>query len=432
MERSRWVDEETRQVERAIFFDPGVHALEIERIFNRTWLYLGHESELPNADQFVTRRMGADNVILSRGRDGVLRAFLNTCRHRGAQLCRADSGSTQRFVCPYHAWSYDTTGALRSTSFDRQYDRAEFKKLGLKRVPKLDSYHGLIFGNWDEDAPPLAEHLGDLAWYLDLLFGSTPEGSKVLTPPQRWVIETNWKIPPLNFMDTQHAMRVHKGPLALTQAAGGPPLAAVIERCDNAPQVSITGGHGLILISSGPPGVDLFAGYPAELIPLYEKALNADQFKLFATSPPSVGTIFPNVSWVGNPVAVAADEPPHIFLSLRLWQPIGANRVEIWNWSFAPKDASDATQTAMQRMSIQNFGAGGVFEEDDAEIWATMLDSLKGSISSRQMCDFSAGRDARPMENPPGPGTYYASLFGEQAQFGFLRRWNELMDRSAQ
>jgi phenylpropionate dioxygenase-like ring-hydroxylating dioxygenase large terminal subunit len=425
--QASWLDEESRRVSREIFTDPEIHALEIERIFNRTWLFLGHESEIEKPGQFVRRRMGADEVVVTRGKDGVIRAFLNACLHRGAKVCRADSGTAPLFVCPYHAWTYDATnGTLQTTSFDREYDKAKVRSRSLRQVPLVDSYHGMIFGCWNADAPSLREHLGDLAWYLDVLVGCTPEGSVVLSSPQRWVIETNWKVTSLNFMDGQHAMRTHKGPLMIAQTTGRPPIPVIIEMAEERPQVSLEGGHGTVLGSSGPPD-KLFHGYPQYLIPLYEKALKPDQLKCLASYPPFVGTMFPNLSWVGNPLTTADDEVPHTYLSFRLWQPIGPDKVEVWSWCFAPKETTAETKVLMRKLAIQNFGPAGRFEEDDAEVWSEILDSIKGSMASRETCDLSGGIDKERMIDTPAPGNVYKSAFGEQAQFGFVRHWNEMM-----
>ena len=99
-------------VDRRLFVDEGVYRLELERIFARCWLYLGHESSLPENGSFLTTTMGEDPVIVVRDKTGTLRAFLNSCSHRGAKICRVDSGVTDLFRCPYHAWTFSTEGDL--------------------------------------------------------------------------------------------------------------------------------------------------------------------------------------------------------------------------------------------------------------------------------------------------------------------------------
>lgn len=422
-----WVDEIGSRVSRTIFMDPQIHAREIERIFNRSWLFLGHESELPNPGDYVTRPMGSDHVIVSRGEDGKIRGFLNACRHRGMPVCRADAGHARRFVCPYHAWTYDTTGALRTTSHDQHYAGTDLSQLGLIPVPQLALYHGLIFGTWDPQASSLDEHLGDLKWYLDILFGRTPGGMTVLAPPQRWIVETNWKIPALNFMDAQHALKTHRGPMIMGQAAGTPPLSVLTKVADATPQLSFPQGHGIALGPSG-AGMPEFFGHPPELAPLYKSSLRPEQLKQFIEAPPSVGTIFPNTSWVETLLPVAADKAPTTFLSLRNWQPVGPNKVEIWSWYFAEAEAPPEWRTQLHRTALQTFGMGGIFEEDDAEVWASISRVNQGAIASRQYMDFSAGRSSPPSGNVSGPGTAYPSLLTEQAQFGYIRQWQRMIE----
>src|SRR5207237_5375826 len=102
----RLVDLDQGLVSRAIFSDAGIYQQELERIFARCWLFLAHTSMLPNAGDFLTTYMGEDPVLVVRGRDGRVRAFLNTCRHRGNRVCLLDSGSASGFTCSYHGWSY--------------------------------------------------------------------------------------------------------------------------------------------------------------------------------------------------------------------------------------------------------------------------------------------------------------------------------------
>src|SRR3712207_439673 len=88
-------------VSRRAWFDPEVFRLELERVFSRAWLFLGHESEIPEPGDYVTRRLGLDPVIVVRGENGELSVVANTCRHRGIKLCRSDRGNASHFRCPY-------------------------------------------------------------------------------------------------------------------------------------------------------------------------------------------------------------------------------------------------------------------------------------------------------------------------------------------
>src|SRR5262245_43028670 len=146
-------------ISRRIFTDPEVYALEQERIFARAWFFLGHDSEIPRPGDAVTRVCGVDPVILARDDDGVVRAFLNSCRHRGMRLCRTDRDNVRFFRCPYHGWTYRNNGELLAASCENHYGAGELEKgdLGLVTVAQLASYRGLWFATWDKNAPPLEE-----------------------------------------------------------------------------------------------------------------------------------------------------------------------------------------------------------------------------------------------------------------------------------
>ena len=422
-----WVNEKEGRVSRSIFTDPAIYEREVESIFNRSWLFLGHETELPDPGDYVTRPMGDDHVIVVRGEDGTLRAFLNSCMHRGTQLCRADAGNTKRFTCPYHAWTYNTQGTLLKTSFDRYYNSETFSQLNLVPVAQLDTHAGLIFATWDPQAPALKTYLGDIRWYLDMLFRRTPAGMEVLGPPQRWVVETNWKVPALNFgTDTQHAIRAHYGPLAIAEQYGGISSAVLMQLADRGPQISFPGGHGCIIIPF-PEEMPDYLGFPTELIPTYESELNSAQCNFLKRLFVSVGTIFPYLSWIQIAASTVPEKPPLSFMSLRLWQPVGPHKIELWSWYFAEREASAAWKTEMRKTAIQTFAMSGLFEEDDAEIWASIVRGTKGSIARRYSTDFRAGFATQPLTDFPGPGTAYGSHIPECEQFNLLRHWNSLM-----
>ncbi|MEO5881045.1 MAG: Rieske 2Fe-2S domain-containing protein, partial [Caldimonas sp.] len=158
-------------VDRRLFVDPGVYRLEQERIFAKCWLYLGHETALTENQSFFTTTMGEDPVIVVRDKSGRLRAFLNSCSHRGAKVCRVDSGTARFFKCPYHGWTFSTEGDLIAVPrigpvYGEGFDRSLY---GLREVPHVDSFGGMVFASWDPDAPTLREYLGDMAFYLELM-----------------------------------------------------------------------------------------------------------------------------------------------------------------------------------------------------------------------------------------------------------------------
>ncbi|SRR5712692_8228334 len=114
----------------------------MERVFTRGWLYVAHESEIPQRGDFVTRQMGEDPVIVCRGQDGRVRVWLNVCRHRGRKVCTVDAGRTAQFRCGYHGWTYSTTGELTGVPFFEGYQgNLDKGALGLYEAPGVGTYH---------------------------------------------------------------------------------------------------------------------------------------------------------------------------------------------------------------------------------------------------------------------------------------------------
>src|SRR4030095_9856863 len=122
------VDTEKGFISREIFVDADLYKEELDKVFTRAWLFIGHESLIPKPGDFYTTRMGEESVILCRDKKGVVHAFLNSCRHRGMKVCRYEQGNTSIFTCPYHSWTYTTDGKLQGVPqyrslYDGQLDR---------------------------------------------------------------------------------------------------------------------------------------------------------------------------------------------------------------------------------------------------------------------------------------------------------------------
>ncbi len=150
-------------------------------------------------------------IILARGADGKLHASINSCTHRGLPVCRASHGNAKRFICPYHSWSYTVEGDLVSIPQASEVQtQPDLATLGLKKVPRLESWRGLVFGSFDEAIMPLEDYLGDMRFYLDAFLGRFPGGIEFIGSPHRWVLDANWKLPMENQLgDVNHGAFLH-------------------------------------------------------------------------------------------------------------------------------------------------------------------------------------------------------------------------------
>ncbi len=192
------------------YTDPEFHELERDRIFARTWLFAGHESEWSGPGAYrLTERSGAPIVVV-RGEDGVLRAFYNSCRHRGAPVTRDVCGTARRLTCQYHSWSYGTDGTLKAVPDDRSFVDLDTASLGLVPV-RCEISDGWVFLNEDLDAAPLVDFLGPVATQMADIDG--PSQRAVGTQVHH--LECNWKLVVDAFLEVYHVRTVHPDNAAL-------------------------------------------------------------------------------------------------------------------------------------------------------------------------------------------------------------------------
>jgi phenylpropionate dioxygenase-like ring-hydroxylating dioxygenase large terminal subunit len=192
-----------------MYRNPRLFEQEMERIFGQTWVWVAHDSQLPDPGDFITTYLGLHPVIVNRDRAGTVRVMLNRCRHRGATLCEARRGNTSMFVCPYHAWSYGQDGALRGLPLPRGYKDLDKEELGLTTL-RTESYAGLIFATLNPDVPSLYDFLGRARQWIDL-FTKQGAGFPIRAVGEhRFTFPGNWKIQLENTTDAYHFPIVHK------------------------------------------------------------------------------------------------------------------------------------------------------------------------------------------------------------------------------
>ena len=200
------------RVHRSVYTDPALFDLEMDRIFGRAWLVLGHESQVPNPGDFFTTRMGREPVIVTRHTDGSVRVLINRCAHRGARVCEATAGTTREFVCAYHGWTYGTDGRLTGLPLPEGYAQAAAESVGggLARVPRVEAYRGFVFASLAERGPRLLEFLGPLRASFDDFVERAPEGDvEAAGGVFKHAYHGNWKLVLENHNDTVHPAFVH-------------------------------------------------------------------------------------------------------------------------------------------------------------------------------------------------------------------------------
>lgn len=419
-------------VHRDVYRDPHIFELELRYIFERTWVFLGLECQVEQPNDYFTTWIGRQPVIVMRGNDGHLGAFLNTCRHRGAVVCQKAQGNARFHVCQYHGWSYDSNGRNKTIK-DREdgcYSEVfEQEDHGLVPVAKFASYRGVLFGSLSPDVPPLDEHLGDTRFFLDLVLDQSPDGVEIVPGSSTYTYKGNWKLQLDNSLDGYHLTSVHPSFMKIVEkrksGESGNKLAAVdFAAYRSRGSFTFDYGHAVVWTRNPSP----------EIRPLYSsieavRARVGEQRAEWMLDTRNL-VLFPNVQFAEN-----------ASLQLRVVRPLSVDRTEIRSFCLAPKGESDEARAFRLRQFEDFFNSSGLATPDDTTCYEDCQTGYKAHVVqwtqgyARGMTSVQRGPNevARTIGiNPVTSQGGGVKIQDETLFHSSYREWHRLMTRGAE
>ena len=350
------------RVNREIFTDQEIFDLEMKYIFEGNWIFLAHESQIPNVGDYFTTNIGRQPVVITRGKDGELNCLINACSHRGAMLCRKKVDNRTTLTCPFHGWTFSNDGTLLKVKDEKDGGYPEqFNTDGshnLRRVPKFESYRGFLFGSLNDDVVSLEEHLGDARVIIDMLVDQSPEGLEVLKGTSTYTFDGNWKLQAENGADGYHVSSTHWNYAATTSRRSTGESKNETKAMDAGKWGEQGGGY-----FSFPNGhLVLWTDWAnPEDRPMYDrldqlKELHGENRANFMVGASRKLCLYPNVYIMDQ-----------FSTQIRRLEPISVDKTEVSIWCIAPKGESDKSRATRIRQYEDFFNATGMATPDDLE-----------------------------------------------------------------
>ncbi|MEO0410786.1 MAG: Rieske 2Fe-2S domain-containing protein [Pseudomonadota bacterium] len=389
---------EPTRVHRRVYTDPDVFALELERIWGTAWIFVGHDSMVPNPGDFITTTVGKQPVIMVRDRGtGEINVLLNRCGHRGVKLVQKAHGNVRGFRCPYHGWSYRTNGALAGAPHPKGYQGTSALQSKpchqLRLIHRVNAYRGFYFASLSPDGPDLETFLGETKATIDNLTDRSPEGriEVVGKVSNRFVQPSNWKNFVENLVDAMHPMVAHAATGEAVQAymdrlgedAPRPPEADVIhpfggsyDFFDTMGQSALPHGHNYM---GGEKSIFSHYNLPPAYIEAMTQAYGEARMKDILSFNRHNTTVYPSLA-VRDGVQ-----------SIRVVRPVSVDETIIETWVFrlvgAPKELLARTLLYSRLINAP----GSMVGPDDLDCYFRMQRGLQSELND--WVDFSRFED---------------------------------------
>jgi phenylpropionate dioxygenase-like ring-hydroxylating dioxygenase large terminal subunit len=399
------------RVHRLVYTDPRVFEAEMARIFHRTWVFVGHETEIPEPGDYRTTYIGRQPVILTRDADGDVHVLLNRCMHRGALVCRAERGNSSIFRCMYHGWMYNNRGELVGVPFPGGYGAGfDPAALGLPRAPRVASYRGFVFASLAAEGETLEAYLGRARHYLDLLLDAAPAGTvTVRSGATRYAYQANWKLQIENLLDGYHPNFTHQIAFDLSERRRGVSGRRANREGSGATARALGHGHGVLHYGAANRGYTaedaLLGAYreglEARLGPERAREVLATDVQLF---------IFPNLFLQGA--------RQH----LRVVRPVAVDRTEVYAYPYTLDGAPEELNQKRVRGLAWWASPAAFGQPDDLEAFVRCQEGLQ--VEAAEWVLFSRGLER---EVATEDGEVVGDVTDEVPQRGIYREWRRLM-----
>jgi benzoate/toluate 1,2-dioxygenase subunit alpha len=421
-------EEQRFRIDRGIFIDPELFELEMRKIFEGSWIYLAHESQLPKPNDFFTTFMGRQPVIVNRDDQGKLGGFINTCMHRGATLCRESRGNRRTFDCGFHGWCYGSDGTLVAVPGMRSADYPDDFRLedhGLRRVPRIESYRGFIFGSLSDEVSTLSEHLAEARGIIDLMVDQSPHGLEVIRGSSSYTFDANWKMQAENGVDGYHVATVHRSYVATIQRRAEILGGADKTRAMNVGKYGAGAagfmnlGQGHVLLWSDWADPENRPGYAK--MPELARQFGEARAKWMIVRAKNL-CIYPNVFLMDQ-----------MSTQIRVYRPLAVDKTEVTIYCMAPVGEDREARRRRIRQYEDFFNASGMATPDDlAEFEAAQVGSNGRLVQwhdfNRGLKHLCRGPDDHAREIGLEP-EYCGTDAGDEAIFhAQYRRWHELVN----
>jgi phenylpropionate dioxygenase-like ring-hydroxylating dioxygenase large terminal subunit len=402
---------EEGRVHRRVYVDAEIFAAELERVFERTWVFVGHESEVPEPGDYRTTTIGRQPVILSRHGDGTLHVLQNRCMHRGALVCRAERGNSSVFRCMYHGWMYSPKGDLVGVPFPGGYG-PDFDpaSLGLRPAPRVAVRRGFVFASLSPEGEDLEAHLGPAAAYLDAIVDQAPQGAvAVRSGVERYTYAANWKLQAENLLDGYHPNFTHQVAFELSERRSGRSGRRANTEGSGATARAFGHGHGALHYGgvrryAPPPGDPVAQAHRAALEARHGPERAAELLGLDVQL-----FIFPNLFF--------QSARQHY----RVIRPLAVDRTAVEAYPYALLGAPPEMNAGQVRHLAWWASAAAFGQPDDLEAFVRCQEGLQATGAEWVLLSRGLHRERREGEEMVGDVT------DEVPQRGFYREWRRLM-----